>query len=194
VSHQGWRHFSYTPTSNPLIRHYLLRWQDERLFSTCRPRSSYPPRFSFNLRILLANPQSPDTSVEVDRVQSEVPGRAGQFANSIPSFADSAHKWLYHNAYTAWRPKFLRCTGKASCRSYIGPADGPCAHTRSGPPRRSAVPWPSALTAAIPPARGAQTRPVRDPSAPTAPGPGGSDVPDRFGVHAPTDSTRHSHR
>jgi hypothetical protein len=38
------------------------------------------------MSLLLANSQSPDTSVEVDRVQSEVPGRAGQFANSIPAF------------------------------------------------------------------------------------------------------------
>src|SRR5262249_8734581 len=32
------------------MRRCLLRWQDERLFSTFRPRSSYLPGFSFNPR------------------------------------------------------------------------------------------------------------------------------------------------
>ena len=49
-SHQGYRQLSCTSASNPLMKHCLLRWQDERLFSTCRPRSRYLLGFPFNLR------------------------------------------------------------------------------------------------------------------------------------------------
>src|SRR5262245_38973794 len=36
-----------------------------------------------------------------------------------PSCADSAHTWVYHHASTAWRPKLLRCTGKADFTFFL---------------------------------------------------------------------------
>ena len=43
---------SYTPSANSLMRRCLVRWQDERLFSTFRPRERNLSGFSFNLHFL----------------------------------------------------------------------------------------------------------------------------------------------
>jgi hypothetical protein len=59
-----------------------MDFQHETLERSFYPSEDISRSVSCNPRILLANSQSPDASIEVDRVQSEVLGRAGQFANS----------------------------------------------------------------------------------------------------------------
>src|ERR1700704_900142 len=54
MHHQGERYFSFTPSTNSLMRRCLLRWQDERLFPPFRPCERSLTRFSSNLHFLRA--------------------------------------------------------------------------------------------------------------------------------------------
>src|SRR5262249_44190306 len=52
MSYQSERCLSFTPSTNPLMRRCLVRWQAERLFPPCKPRERGITGFSSNLRFL----------------------------------------------------------------------------------------------------------------------------------------------